>query len=295
MESSAELRERPLLLTVFASVRTIGMYSMTELLRCGIGTIFIGVESFQPEVLERESMSKRNGNVEKLFEELHRHGICTLGSLILGWDGQTHAQMRAESERFVALNPTFYQVVPLHPVPGTPLWQNLRSQNRLPAGYSFENDSIGEFTFELRDTSRGEALGAVKDTYRGLVSEGGPWPFRYAESLLSGHGNLSHTVVPVYRQRAEAYRKLLGRVLPLAITSRLFFRGRGFARRWRRAMRSSLHQFPLLTVACGLGALLAIPVLAVLHAGASLAFWLRPSGDQPPCIRREYAEAPMDY
>jgi hypothetical protein len=289
VEQSAELRTHPVLLTIFASVRTIARFSMSELLRCGIGTIFIGVESFQPDVLRRESMAKRDGDVEHLFEELHRHGINTLGSLILGWDGQSSAQMHAESRRFVALNPTFYQVVPLHPVPGTPLWKSLRSQNRMRRGYAFEDDSIGEFTFELSDVSRDEALQVVSQTYRGLVSEGGPWPFRFAENLLRGYSFLSRSDNPVYRLRAEVLGKELGRVLPLAIVSGLFFYGRGFARRWWRTMRSSVQEFPVLFMFCGLGAILAFPVLTLLYAAAWILFWLRPSGDQPECIRVEYA------
>jgi hypothetical protein len=41
---------------------------MSELIRCGIGTIYIGIESFQPDVLERESLVKRDGDVEAIFE-----------------------------------------------------------------------------------------------------------------------------------------------------------------------------------------------------------------------------------
>lgn len=289
MEQCTELRERPMLLTVFASVRTVTMYSIAELIRCGIGTLFIGVESFQADILEREAMKKRGGDVERLFDELHRHGINTLGSLILGWDGQSLEQMRDESQRFAALNPTFYQVVPLHPVPGTPLWKRLRSENRMPKEFSFEQDSIGNFTFELRDASRDEALGVVSDTYRRLVSEGGPWPFRFAENLVRGYRTLARTEDPVYRSRATAYRKMLGQVLPLAMISRGFFYGKGFTRRWRNAMSLCMRQFPVLTLESALIALLLFPLLAMVYSAAWLLFWLRPSGDQPPCIRQVYA------
>ena len=288
MEQNAELRDRPMLLTVFASVRTVRMYSISELLRCGIGTIFIGVESFQADLLKREGLKKRGGDVEKLFEELHRHGINTLGSLILGWDGQTKTHMLADSRRFAALNPTFYQVVPLHPVPGTPLWKKLRNEDRMPRSYRFENDSIDRFTFELRDVSRNEALDVVADAYRGLVCEGGPWPFRLTENLLRGYCTLAQSDDPVHRLRAAAYRRMLVRVLPLAVVSRLLFHGSGFAHRWKRAMRSSLQHFPVLSIVSFLGAILAFPGLIAAYAGAWLLFWLRPSGDQPKCVREEY-------
>lgn len=288
MEECAELRERPMLLTVFASVRTVSMYSIEELLRCGIGTIFVGVEAFQPEVLRRESMTKRDGDVAKLFDDLHSHGINTLGSLILGWDGQTCEQMRTESSRFVALNPTFYQVVPLHPVPGTPLWKKLKEQSRMVKGYRFEEDSIERFTFELRDATRQEGLAVVIQTYRDLVLEGGPWPFRFCENLLRGYRELAGSAHPAFQSRARAYRKLLAKILPLAMISRLFFHGNGFARRWRFAMGLSLRDHTFLCLISAPVALLLFPVLAVLWGGVSAVFWLRPSGDQPACLREEY-------
>jgi hypothetical protein len=292
MEQCSELCERPMLLTVFASVRTVKMYSISELIRCGIGTLFIGVESFQTDILEREGMKKRGGDVEELFDELHRHGINTLGSLILGWDGQSPERLREESRRFAALNPTFYQVVPLHPVPGTPLWKRLRSEHRMLQGFSFEHDSIDNFTFELRDASHDEALGVVSDTYRRLVSEGGPWPFRFTENLLRGYRTLANGKDPIYPSRAMAYRLMLGRVLPLAMVSRGYFHGKGFARRWRNTMSLSVRQFPLLSLKSALIALPLFPLLALLYGAAWLSYWLRPSGDQPPFIRQAYAGTP---
>jgi haloalkane dehalogenase len=289
MESSAELRKRPFLLTVFASVRSVRQYSMSELIRCGIGTIYIGIESFQPDVLERESLVKRDGDVEAIFEELHQHGICTLGSLIIGWDEQTSAQIQQEIERFITLNPTFYQVVPLHPIPGTGLWKRLKEQQRFLEGYTFEKDSIAQFTFVLQNVSRDEALGAVTRTYRGLVAEGGPWPFRIFENLLRGYQHLSTHPDPVMISRAQACRKLLRPLLPLAILSRIFFAGPGFRKRWRSTIQMTLREYPILAITGGLGALLAFPFLAVLYLFANVRFWARPSGDQPKVIRRDYA------
>ena len=125
-----------MLLTVFASLRTLGKYSTSELIRCGVGTICIGVESFQTDVLQRESIVKRDGDIEEPFRTLHRHGIN---------------------------------------------------------------------------------------------------------------------------------------------------------RRWERAMRITVHVAPLLTLASAVVAMLAVPILVALYAGARASFWLRPSGDQPTCMRREYA------
>ena len=289
MESCRDLRKRPFLLTVFASVRSVRQYSMSELIRCGIGTIYIGIESFQPDVLQRESLTKREGDVEALFEELHRHGICTLGSLIIGWDGHTSAQIQQETERFISLNPTFYQVVPLHPVPGTNLWKRLKQQRRFLEGHTFDKDSIGQFIFALQNVSRDDALDAVTRTYQGLVAEGGPWPFRLFENLLRGYQHLSAHPDPVMKSRAQACRSVLRPLFPLAILSRIFFAGPGFRKRWRLAMHNTLKEYPVLAISGGLGALLVLPFLTVLYWFANVRYWFSPLGDQPKVIRREYA------
>jgi len=83
-----------------------------------------------------------------VFKRLHDNGINTLGSLIIGWDSQTKEIAKADSERFIALNPTFYQVVPLHLIPGTALWEQMKQSNRIPENYQFECDGISKFNFE---------------------------------------------------------------------------------------------------------------------------------------------------
>jgi hypothetical protein len=295
MEWSEELRARPMLLTVFASVRSVRQYTTAELVRGGIGTIYIGVESFDEEVLGRESLGKRQGDVAALFEELHRHGICTLGSLIVGWDGQSRDRMLRESARFVALNPTFYQVVPLHPAPGTALWDRLKREGRLLADYSFARDSIARFTFELKDATRDEALGVVERTYSDLVAEGGPWPFRLYANLLRGASNLAGDPDPAMRARAATCRRMLTPLLPLAMLSRVFFSGPGFRSRWVAAMRDTLNRFPLLFLTGCAGALVALPLLAALYAAAAARNRLLPYGDQPPVIRQEYGHAAENH
>ncbi len=288
MEQCTELQKRPFLLTVFASVSSLKNYSMEELVRCGIGTIYIGVESFQEEVLQSESLSKRRGDIEGLFEQLHRYGISTLGSLIIGWDGQSPAEIRRDVERFVALNPTFYQVVPLHPVPGTALWRRLKDQRRFLPGYSFEKDSIGNFTFALQSATHQEALNAVASTYRGLVAEGGTWPFRLFETYLEGYHSLCADPRSEMRSRAAAYGKMLRPLMPLAIISRVLFHGRGFRRRWNGAMRVVLRDDPGLCWGASVVALAVLPLLMGIYVLANLLYAIRPSGDQPEVIRRVY-------
>jgi len=288
MARNPAFRTRPLLFTVFSSVRSVRKYSIEELVECGIGTIFMGVESFQDQVLEDEGLGKREGGVEDLFQELHEHGINTMGSLIIGWDGQTRESAATDAREFIALNPTFYQVVPLHPAPGTPLWDRLKNEERLLDMDFLKSESVGDFTFSLKNFSIGQAKAMVSDTYSGLVKEGGPWPFRLAENLLRGHLNLISAGSLIYRQRAAAYWKMLLPILPLVLLSGFMFRGQPFQERHREFRRSLRRYSPFryhLAMATGLAFW---PVLMLISWWGRLMYRLNPHGDQPNKIRRVY-------
>ncbi len=288
MARNPDLRARPLLLTVFASLDSIRKYSVEDLLECGIGTVYIGVETMQEQTLVDEGLKKRTGDVEDMFRTLHEHGINTLGSLIVGWDGQTPAMAADDARRFIALNPTFYQVVPLHPSPGTPLWERLKNEHRLLDDYRIECDGIGDFNFTLQSSTRAEARALVSRTYSGLVDEGGPWPFRLAENLLRGYRNLHGSDKPLYRQRAAAYWKLLQPILPLALMSGSMFAGEAFRdrhRRFRKDLRdhSRRRYYQALIAGWALR-----PVLQLGSWWGRLKYRLQPHGDQPNKIRRRY-------
>ncbi|MBN2361050.1 MAG: radical SAM protein [Deltaproteobacteria bacterium] len=278
-------------LTVFSSVRSIARFSTDELLRCGIGTIFIGVETALPQILDAEKLHKRRGDdLAHLFERLHSAGICTLGSMIVGWDGHTPDNIDEDIASFVALNPTFYQVVPLHPVPGTPLWRRLKAEQRIVAGYRYEDDGVARSNFLYRHFSNDQIEGRVMTTYRQLVDEGGPWPFRLAETLGRGARALAADPDPRVVARATAYRALRRRLLPLALVSRLLFRGRGFRTRWRRAVGELWRESPAAVVVNFALGLLLLPVLAASRAWGSLRFALSRCGDQPDTIERRYRD-----
>lgn len=203
MARNDALRKRPFWLTIFATVRSIRRYSTREILECGIGTVFIGVESLQDDVIEDEGLTKRRGAVQDVFRELHEHGINTLGSLVVGWDGQSATAAENDCREFVALNPTFYQVVPLHPVPGTPLWERIKAEHRLIDDYRIEEDGIADFNFELRRFSRDKARELVSGTYAGLVDEGGPWPFRVATNLLQGFLSMRNAESELFQEEQK--------------------------------------------------------------------------------------------
>lgn len=286
--NNSELQKRPFLLTVFASVKSIMQYSIEEILKCGIGTIFIGVESLEENVLAKEGLPKRYGNVEELFKELHAHGINTLGSLIIGWDSQDEAVAKRDSQRFVTMNPTFYQVVPLHVVPGTKLWDTMKAEGRIDVDYKVEYDGITDFNFASKSFSHDKAKALVFETYTELVKEGGPWPFRLFENLINGYTLLKGSNNALFVQRARTYKSLLWPLILMAFASRFFFIGKAFRKRWNHTMKIYFKEMPFIAIFIALASPVVAFILLFIYLIANLLYALIPLGDQPDFIRREY-------
>jgi radical SAM superfamily enzyme YgiQ (UPF0313 family) len=288
LKYNRELRERPLHFTVFASLRSIQQYNIQELIEAGIGTLYIGVESFKDEIIQNEKLKKRIGAVNELFEKLHRHGINTLGSLIVGWDGQTIEDATGDAEDFVKLNPTFYQIVPLHPVPGTPLWGRIKKEARLVKKYRLQNDGIGQYIFKLKNMSNSDALSLISQTYKNLVNEGGPWPFRIAENQLNGFLTLKNKPAFVFKERAESYRKMLFQILPLALLSGILFKGEKFRKRWKIFRKTFRTSFAIKYYSSWITSIFILPLLVIITVAGRLRHKLKSWGDQPEKIRVFY-------
>ncbi len=285
---NAKLRKRPLHFTIFTSIYSLQKYTIKELVEAGIGTLYIGVESMEEEVIQNEKMWKREGSVSELFEELHRNGINTLGSLIVGWDNQTIEDAEKDAEAFVNLNPTFYQIVPLHPVPGTPLWRRVKKQSRISKNYRIQDDGVGQFIFNLNKMTTDDALSLISNTYQQLVDEGGSWPFRLAENQLAGFLTLKTKYENVLLERAEAYRKMLFQILPLAISTRLLFRGNNFKVRWNKFIVNVRNNFPLRFYLSVFLSPFYLAFLLLMVGLGNLIYIFNPRGSQPTQIKIAY-------
>jgi len=287
---NVDLRRRPLHFTVFTSIYSLQQYSIQDLIEAGIGTLYIGVESLQEEVIQKENLWKRKGSIAHIFEELHRNGINTLGSFIVGWDNQTIEHAKKDAESFVKLNPTFYQIVPLHPVPGTPLWKRVKKQSRIMKNYRIQEDGVGKFIFDLKRIQTEDGLLLISETYKQLVNEGGPWPFRIAENQLSGYLHLRTRNKNILLERAESYRKMLFQILPFAISSGLLFRGKHFQIRWKEFVKSVRKTFPFRFYISLLISPFALAAVLVITGLGNLIYLCNARGSQPTQIKMVYPE-----
>lgn len=289
LEADPHISESNLLFTVFSSVRSIQRYQLSELIRCRIGIIFIGVESFIDEVLRQETPRKREvADIAALFRKMHEAGISTLGSMIAGWDSHTPENIRQEMADFMDLNPTLYQIIPLQAVPGTPLWARLKTEGRLLRDYAYDKVGVNRPSFYYRHFSHDELLDQINETYRDLVVRGGPSVFKLFENTYSGYRNFRTREEPELRLRARIYRRTLPRLFILAFLSRFLFHGEGFRERWRRTMGDVFHHHPWRMVGGSLLSLFLMPFILLYCLSGNLRHHLSRHGDQPDTIRKAY-------
>ncbi len=163
----------------FGSVRSLSKLDPNEIRDWGCGAVWIGIESFAaPEGCgEGADSLKRRGDVEAVVEGLHQAGVLTVCSLPFGYDFQTEEDILAEIDRFVGLQPPFYQVAPLQPCPGTELYRRLQEEGRLDPEFAWK-----DFHLFRGDAARhphlkpGQAKELFEIVHTRLAQENGP-PF----------------------------------------------------------------------------------------------------------------------
>ncbi len=108
---------KPLSIFVFASVRALSQYTVTEILEMGIDGMWIGYEG------TRSGYAKQSGRpVEEIFREFREHGITILASMIVGFPYQTPEIIEEELSGLLALRPVLTQFLIYGPCPGTPFY-----------------------------------------------------------------------------------------------------------------------------------------------------------------------------
>ena len=142
--------------------------------------------------------------------------------------------------------------------------------------YKIDNDGVGQFIFELKNMSNKNALRLISKTYKKLVDEGGPWPFRLAENQLNGYLNLKTKTDQIY--------------LPLAVSSRFLFRGESFKARWANFINIVKKTFPLRYYISLVLSPLILGLLVVIVGFGSLIYFFNPKGGQPNQIKMVYPQ-----
>lgn len=291
VENSDLLDQRCFSFFIFASVRSIEQYSVEELVRARIGTVFIGVESLVDSILQVEKLPKRGKrSVSDLFRELHSAGIHTIASTIVGWDQHTPENIGPEMQAYVQLNPTLTQIIPLSAFPGTTLWSQMVEAGRVNPDYDFDNQVFGYSSLQYKNLSQEEVKSIVTQTGVSIIQDGGPWVYKFPVNYWNGYKTFLKHENEVLRKRSLIYKKRFLQLFPLALASILFFYGKGFQKRWIQQIPKMIKDFPLHSIwGFPLGILQSLGIGAI-YSFQSIRYSFRKQGEQPPYIRYSYRD-----
>jgi hypothetical protein len=133
---------------------------------------------------------------------LRRHGIKVLGSTIIGLEHHTRANIAYEIEHAVAHATDFHQFMLYTPVPGTPLYAEMREQGRLLDGIDLA-DIHGQdrFNFEHAAISRDDSKRLLDAAFVRDYVRNGPSLYRICRTLLAGWQRHKHHQDARVRQR----------------------------------------------------------------------------------------------
>ena len=133
---------------VFSSARVLQSYTIDQLVRLGIGWVWMGLEG------EESAYGKLQGvDTRALVTQLQDHGIRVLGSSIIGLENHRPENMDAVINYAVSHETVFHQFMLYTPVPGTPLYEKHRQDGSLLPETEFSlADTHGQYRFNYRHT-----------------------------------------------------------------------------------------------------------------------------------------------
>ncbi|MEK6610343.1 MAG: cobalamin-dependent protein [Gemmatimonadota bacterium] len=232
---------KPLSVFVFASIKALSQYTVTEILEMGIDGMWIGYEG------TRSGYAKLSGRpVEEIFNEFREHGITILASMIVGLPYQTPEIIEAELSGLLALRPVLSQFLIYGPCPGTPFYQQVvREGKLLPAVAEdpelFYRRGSGFYAMCSHPSMTPDQIEAAQqrcfeEDFRRL----GPVLHRTVERWLEGYLRLRESPSAFLRAKAERIAADLRRAYPLFLAGRLFG-PTAQVRRWISRLQERIH------------------------------------------------------
>ncbi len=184
-------------MAVFASANAIRKYSMKELVELGVSWVWMGLES------KYSSYAKLNGtDTQELTRELRAHGVRVQGSTIIGLEHHTPDNIEEEIERAVSHETDFHQFMLYTPVPGTPLYLEMKEQGRLLKDVDLA-DIHGQFQFNFKHSaiSRVDSQRFLDWAFLRDFQRNGPSLYRMCRTMLEGWKRYRDYPDPRVRER----------------------------------------------------------------------------------------------
>jgi hypothetical protein len=195
---------------VFSSARVLKSYAIDQLVRLGIGWVWMGLEG------EGSAYGKLAGvDTRVLVNELQSHGIRVLGSSIIGLEGHHPENIDGIIDYAIRHDTVFHQFMLYTPVAGTPLYERHRREGSLLTEAEFPvADAHGQYRFNYRHPHipAGQEEGYLLAAFERDFAANGPSLLRLIRVLLNGWQRYRHD------PRRRIRRRVLRETMPLRTT-----------------------------------------------------------------------------
>lgn len=186
-------------LYVFSSARVLKSYSMEQLVRLGISFVWMGLEG------ESSQYQKlREVDTHSLVGLLQSHGIRVLGSSIIGMENHTPENINGVIDYAISHDTVFHQFMLYMPSPGTPLYEQHRSEGTLfPEAEFPAADAHGQYRFNYRHRhiQNGQEEQYLLNAFHRDFDVNGPSLTRIIRVMLNGWQRYKDHPDPCVRKR----------------------------------------------------------------------------------------------
>ncbi len=190
---------------VFSSARVLESYTIDQLIGLGISWIWLGIEG------RKSSYTKLNGvDTHGLVKKLQSNGIRVLGSTIIGLDHHTPENIDEVIDFGVGHGTDFHQFMLYWPLPGTPLYSDLKKKGALipeeecPAG---ETHGQRRFNFRHARIKNGMERELLLRAFETDFRANGPSLARIIRTTLTGWQKHKNHPNPRIAERFKANRR----------------------------------------------------------------------------------------
>ena len=187
-------------LDVFTSVNVLRRYSMEQLVGLGVSWVWLGLEG-------KDSQYAKLAGTDTiaLVRTLQSHGICVLGSSIIGLDEHTPENIDEVIDNAISHNTEFHQFMLYTPIPGTPLFAEHEAKGTL-LGINKEPlvaDIHGQLKFNFRHAhiKNGQESEFILRAFHKDFEVNGPSIVRIIRTMLRGWKRYKNHSNPRIRAR----------------------------------------------------------------------------------------------
>jgi radical SAM superfamily enzyme YgiQ (UPF0313 family) len=172
---------KPWQLYVFSSANAIRKYTMQELVELGISWVWMGLEAPNSSYLKL-----KDTDTLQLTREMRGHGIKLLGSTIVGLEHHTPENISDEIAHAVRHDTDFHQFMLYTPVPGTPLYGEMKEQGRIVDVDLADIHGQWKFNFQHAAISREQSKEMLDAAFQRDYEVNGPSLYRICRTTFEG-------------------------------------------------------------------------------------------------------------